>query len=188
MTISRFGGWLGALAMVVAGCAMDTGATGETDETLSRRRTCGGIAGTACPDGFVCVDDRRDSCDPMNGGADCGGICRRAHRTRCDYGDPSRTYVSRDPDQCATIRFACESGNAFFDECGCGCESVCLSTAFCVEGYQWDEASCSCVAGGQACGANVCRAGDVCCNASCGICTPPDGFCTQQVCDSTTPL
>jgi hypothetical protein len=38
-------------------------------------RMCGGIAGIPCPDGFVCVDDPRDDCDPAKGGADCSGIC-----------------------------------------------------------------------------------------------------------------
>lgn len=36
---------------------------------------CGGIAGFPCPDGMECTDDPTDSCDPNNGGADCGGIC-----------------------------------------------------------------------------------------------------------------
>jgi hypothetical protein len=36
---------------------------------------CGGFAGLRCRDGKICVDDPRDDCDPMNGGADCGGIC-----------------------------------------------------------------------------------------------------------------
>ncbi|KAK0614596.1 hypothetical protein B0T14DRAFT_437454 [Immersiella caudata] len=37
---------------------------------------CGGFAGFACKDeGKICVDDPRDDCDPLNGGADCGGIC-----------------------------------------------------------------------------------------------------------------
>jgi hypothetical protein len=35
--------------------------------------------------------------------------------------DPRRSYVSRDPDQCAAIRFFCAEGEAFFDRCGCGC-------------------------------------------------------------------
>jgi hypothetical protein len=35
---------------------------------------------------------------------------------------------------------------------------------------------------GAACGPKTCAAGTVCCNASCGICTPPGGACTQQVC------
>ncbi len=38
----------------------------------------------------------------------------------------------------------------------------------------------------EQCGDTLCAAGDVCCNASCGICAPPDGFCTQQVCEPTT--
>lgn len=36
---------------------------------------CGGIAGIPCKDGKKCVDDPTDDCDPLNGGADCGGIC-----------------------------------------------------------------------------------------------------------------
>ena len=36
---------------------------------------CGGIAGIPCPSAFVCVDDPRDDCNPLTGGADCGGIC-----------------------------------------------------------------------------------------------------------------
>jgi hypothetical protein len=39
---------------------------------------------------------------------------------------------------------------------------------------------------GPACGPNTCAAGDVCCNESCGICTPPDGMCTQQFCEPNT--
>lgn len=37
---------------------------------------CGGIAGIPCPGSGQCVDDPSDSCDPNNGGADCGGICQ----------------------------------------------------------------------------------------------------------------
>ena len=40
--------------------------------------------------------------------------------------------------------------------------------------------------GGVACGKARCAVGDVCCNASCGICTPPGGVCTQQVCSDPT--
>lgn len=37
---------------------------------------CGGFAGFMCDDpNEECVDDPTDSCDPLNGGADCGGIC-----------------------------------------------------------------------------------------------------------------
>ena len=36
---------------------------------------CGGIAGIRCPEGFVCIDNPEDNCDPDRGGADCPGIC-----------------------------------------------------------------------------------------------------------------
>lgn len=35
----------------------------------------------------------------------------------------------------------------------------------------------------QRCGRRTCPPNMVCCNASCGICTPPSGVCTQQVCE-----
>lgn len=35
---------------------------------------------------------------------------------------------------------------------------------------------------GEACGGVTCAADRVCCNASCGICTAPGEFCTQQAC------
>ena len=38
---------------------------------------CGGFAGIPCPDGFTCVDNPCDNCNPKTGGADCGGVCRR---------------------------------------------------------------------------------------------------------------
>lgn len=45
----------------------------ETNE--GTRKMCGGIAGILCEDDQDCVDDPSDGCDPMNGGADCSGIC-----------------------------------------------------------------------------------------------------------------
>jgi hypothetical protein len=39
--------------------------------------------------------------------------------------------------------------------------------------------------GGRACGNKVCAPGLVCCNASCGTCTRPGGFCTLQYCGPT---
>jgi hypothetical protein len=35
---------------------------------------------------------------------------------------------------------------------------------------------------GEPCGAATCDAGMVCCNASCGVCVPPGGGCTKQLC------
>ena len=36
---------------------------------------------------------------------------------------------------------------------------------------------------GPRCGNHFCPQGEVCCNESCGICTPPGGFCTMQYCE-----
>jgi predicted secreted protein len=38
---------------------------------------------------------------------------------------------------------------------------------------------------GVKCGPTTCKAGDVCCNESCGICTPPGGFCIELFCAPT---
>jgi hypothetical protein len=43
------------------------------------------------------------------------------------------------------------------------------------------------IATGVTCGRTICAPGEVCCNASCGICTPPDGACIQVVCDPPPP-
>jgi len=45
-----------------------------------------------------------------------------AEKKKCDYKDPTRRYVSRDPNECPAILFFCNEGEtAFFNECGCGC-------------------------------------------------------------------
>jgi hypothetical protein len=101
-------------------------------------QTCGGIAGFPCPGGGKCVDDPSDSCDPANGGADCGGIC------------------------------------------------VCIENVLCVLGSHFDSSPqvCACVPDQPAtCGGVTCPAGQLCCNASCGICAPPGGVCIQIACD-----
>ena len=52
--------------------------TETTDTSAPTYEFCGGIAGFTCEDGYVCVDDPSDDCDPYDPkrpGADCGGIC-----------------------------------------------------------------------------------------------------------------
>jgi hypothetical protein len=75
---------------------------------------------------------------------------------------------------------------------GADCGGYCVCTVGplidCAPDHRFDPspAVCACVKGdapeGEACGDTVCAADEVCCNASCGICTPPDGACTQQIC------
>jgi hypothetical protein len=43
----------------------------------------------------------------------------------CDYGDTTKSWISKDPAKCAAIRFVCPVGKEpFFGECGCGCQPV----------------------------------------------------------------
>jgi hypothetical protein len=51
----------------ISACAKGKGAPPVPD-------FCGGIGNLPCPEGFTCVDDPNDDCDPDRG-ADCGGIC-----------------------------------------------------------------------------------------------------------------
>ena len=39
------------------------------------------------------------------------------------------------------------------------------------------------LSGSRICGATICASGTTCCNASCGVCTPPGMMCTQQICE-----
>lgn len=109
----------------------------DTDEGDKPRQQCGGLGGLQCADGMTCVDDPSDSCDPMQGGADCMGMCVEDkditdHQgdvtnddgsKQCDFAaDPNKNYVGKSPDACATMKFVCDAGKEYFsDECGCGC-------------------------------------------------------------------
>jgi hypothetical protein len=66
----------------------------------------------------------------------------------------------------------------------CGCDgrtysNACVAAAAGVSVRHNGE----CGAAGETCGKVVCEKGLECCNASCGICVPPGGACTQQVCN-----
>jgi hypothetical protein len=89
---------------------------------------CGGFGGLQCSDGMTCVDDPSDTCDPMQGGADCMGMCVKDKDDdkgdkQCDFeADPDKNYVGQSPDACATMKFVCDAGKEYFaDDCGCGC-------------------------------------------------------------------
>ena len=58
---------------------------------------CGGFGGFPCPGLGTCVDNPYDDCDPMHGGADCGGLCRCDAFAKCqnaDHWDSSPTVCS----------------------------------------------------------------------------------------------
>lgn len=124
---------------------------------------CGGIAGFPCPGSGACVDDPRDDCDPTQGGADCGGICECQALGLCVEGsrwDSSPLVCGCVPDEDPCDRVRCRAGTQ------------------CVV----QDGSASCIGGGE-CGETTCGAGQVCCNASCGICTPPGHACIQIACE-----
>jgi hypothetical protein len=112
------------IALLGSGCSPTADAADQT-ATLTEARGgefCGGIAGIPCAEGFTCVDDPSDSCDPNQGGRDCGGICQADKKKSCTGKEPGYTYVSRDPAECPAILFTCPEGqSAFFNDCGCGC-------------------------------------------------------------------
>ncbi|MFE8601606.1 hypothetical protein [Archangium violaceum] len=121
--------WCSVLVVGAALCGLscaptaDAGQEAGLQEEEVRGDFCGGIAGIPCAKGYACVDDPRDNCDPDQGGADCGGICRRQNPAACTGQEPGLRYVSRDPAQCVAIRFTCKEGFLpFFNECGCGCQ------------------------------------------------------------------
>jgi hypothetical protein len=134
------------------------------------KQTCGGFADLRCPATQTCVDDPKDSCDPGAGDLGCTGVCRRVNMRSCE---PA----------------TCLDGYVWSDQT-CSCEpapATCpVDQIRCLEGYILDEPTCSCVPiPGDACGTITCSYGQVCCNASCGICVPPGGTCTQLACEPT---
>lgn len=54
---------------------LDLTGSSSSETSEGTEKMCGGIAGIVCEGNQDCVDDTSDSCDPMNGGADCSGIC-----------------------------------------------------------------------------------------------------------------
>ncbi len=152
---------------------------------------CGGITGTPCPSGFVCVDDPFDGCDPLAGGADCGGICLReldynpCAAILCTVGS---TCCPNCGGICVPADTICSDALCFGEPCGstvCGVGEYCCneSCSICAPiGGACTAQFCGDVPPGEVCGRTVCPPGEVCCNASCGICTPPDGFCIQIAC------
>lgn len=64
--------------------------------------------------------DGECSWKPTTGYIDCMATFGQ---TVCDYdGDPDKTYLVKDPEQCKVVKFSCAPGKKpFFDACGCGC-------------------------------------------------------------------
>jgi hypothetical protein len=86
-------------AFLIALCLLGCSAGGPVPGDGGTQRTCGGIAGIACPGFGLCVDDPSDSCDPKAGGADCGGVCSCTDTVACKRG----THFDANPDVCSCV-------------------------------------------------------------------------------------
>ncbi len=105
---------------------------------------CGGIAAFPCPDGKVCVDDPNDGCDPMNGGADCGGICVVEPACPdvmctlfCENGFKKdekgcEICACNEPEPTATCKGACGGQSA---DGSCYCDAQCEKYKDCCDDY-----------------------------------------------------
>lgn len=92
-----------------AACPRSVCENGQCNVTVAacpQPSTCGGIAGGKCAEGYACVDDANDTCDPESG-ADCPGICVPDNR----------------PPFCGGIAgFACPDGEECVDDPGDNCD------------------------------------------------------------------
>jgi hypothetical protein len=140
---------------------------GDGDPPTSPGPGCGGIAARECPGLGSCVDDQTDSCDPRNGGADCGGVCECRAVARCRAGQK----WNASPEVCSCVGGDGDPGAGSGGSGDAG------------KGGGGDEAG----TGGAECGAVTCGDGEVCCNASCGICTKPGEGCIKKLCEPTDP-
>jgi hypothetical protein len=147
-----------------AGGVGDPGGGGAGDPPSSPGPACGGITGKGCPGLGTCADDPSDSCDPDNGGADCGGRCECKAMAKCRAGQK----WDASPEVCSCVGGDDEgAGSGGSGEAGAGGKGG--ST------------------GGEACGSMTCGDGEVCCNPSCGICTKPGEGCIKKLCEPTDP-
>jgi hypothetical protein len=140
-----------------------------------------GCAAWPCPDGSYCDDfGGKPHCVPSPSCDDtscaplqhCELIQVACFRAPCPpipmcVSDP----VTDDPGTgpCAALR--------------CGPNTHCIAFPSCDGMRCVPQAQCVPNAPSGSCGKSSCGPGTYCCNASCGICAPRGGACTQQVCD-----
>lgn len=162
---------LATLAAVTAGCNYRV--TVGAHDGGGPPPACGSDG--ECPADQQCVCARcvaRDvmtpACDPPCGAARDGDLCTVEGR-RCERG-------------CTSL--ACVEG-VFRTQMG-----SCADAGWCEcppppPGCRYDGSPCPCdhlTCGGERCGRAVCGEGTTCCNASCGVCVPPGGACTDVEC------
>lgn len=181
----------GALAALAGSAAAIVGWRRVAAQTDGPGLACGGLMGLPCPDGYVCIDDSKDSCDPATGGADCIGVCVLQTDNPCIAMTclEGTTCCPLCGGVCLPSDVACSEDVCAGQPCNqvtCGAGEYCCNEscslcapvgAMCIELYCEPDSQ-----GGVPCGKTTCPPGQVCCNESCGICTPPGGMCIALFC------
>jgi hypothetical protein len=137
---------------------------------------------TTCGEGLVCCNESCGICTEPGGSCteqfceDPAPECAGFLGLTC----PGEGECVDDPsDDCDP-----ENGGA---DCSGLCECNVGPVIDCQPGSTFDDSPsvCACLpaTGGEPCGDVTCGEGLVCCNASCGICTEPDGVCIQIACE-----
>ncbi len=131
---------------------------------------CGPVCAIYCPYGHVKDGNGCDTCTckPPPGGTQCGFNTCAAGLECCN----------------ASCGICVPPGGACTQQ-ACACAPV-VCTLACQYGFQRGADGCeicACAPPPKTCGNVTCGAGLECCNASCGICVPPGGACTQQACN-----
>lgn len=120
---------------------------------------CGALQ---CPAGQVCCNASCGVCTAPGGYCDAR-VCEPAECT------PTECGPALDSPSCV-----CADGSP-------GCNTGVCKRDGATGQCGWEYRVCPPPAPSQ-CGSVQCRDGQVCCNASCGLCTEPGGYCTGQVC------
>ena len=175
--------WLLAIASL-SGCS--AGAPDASDERVADDQAalriggvCGGPRNRSCDDDEYCRTLRPGRCPGPRAVGVCLSrpeVCTRIFDPVC--GCDGQTYGNRCEANAAGVPVE-HAGECVPEENPCAAV-LCLVGSQCV--VVSGEPVCVPNAP-QQCGDTTCRAGTVCCNASCGICTPPGGACIQIACE-----
>lgn len=107
-----------------------TGTNGGCRAYVSEGEQCGGINAEKCAPGLSCNAEDTWST----------GTCEKA--PSCTYDESYLSYVSKDPEKCKVIKYACQSGEGFSNSCGCGCK-VCPEWINCMPSIGAARPNCS---------------------------------------------
>ena len=140
----------------------------RTNRDCRPKRIC---IGKNCPPVKICVDGK---CKKKSNFETCGpNFCIKQKKEFCC--NASCGICVPDGGQCIDI--ACDTCKKDSD-----CPTINCITTPCPQ-YECEKNICELKEIEEVpCGKNVCTGGAVCCNPSCGICTPPDFACIQIAC------